>query len=250
MAVLALCKFMCISSEFCDSHLQLLLTILEKTKDPIIKSNIIIGLGDIAICFNTLIDQNVSYLYNRLSDEDVHVKKNALMVLTFLILNGMIKVKGQISEMAKCLEDPDKKISDLAKLFFTELSTKDNAVYNNLPDVISNLSHPKTGVNEETFKTIMKFLLEFIKKVPRYSTYFKDKQTESIVDKLCQRFRNADTERQWRDIAYCLSLLSYNSEKSLKKLDEHSVLYQDKLYEPFVYKLLLEILAKVFNFKD
>jgi condensin complex subunit 1 len=165
MAVLALCKFMCISSEFCDSHLQLLLTILEKTKDPIVKSNIIIGLGDIAICFNTLIDQNVSYLYNRLSDEDVYVKKNALMVLTFLILNGMIKVKGQISEMAKCLEDPDKKISDLAKLFFTELSTKDNAVYNNLPDVISNLSHPTTGVNEDAFKSIMKFLLEFIKKV-------------------------------------------------------------------------------------
>ena len=65
------------------------------------------------------------------------------------------------------------------------------------------------------------------------------------MDKLCQRFRNADTERQWRDIAYCLSLLSFNSEKSLKKLEEHSPLYQDKLHEPFVFKLLLEILAKV-----
>lgn len=67
------------------------------------------------------------------------------------------------------------------------------------------------------------------------------------MDKLCQRFRNADTERQWRDIAYCLSLLNYNSEKSLRKLEEHSSLYQDKLYEPFVYKLFLEILAKVWN---
>lgn len=165
MAVIALCKLMCISSDFCDAHLQLLLTILEKTADPIIKSNIIIGLGDMAICFNSLIDQNVSYLYNRLTDSDMHVKKNALMVLTFLILNGMIKVKGQISEMAKCLEDTDKRISDLAKLFFTELATKDNAVYNNLPDVISNLSHPDTGVTEDVFKSIMKFLLDFIKKV-------------------------------------------------------------------------------------
>ena len=56
------------------------------------------------------------------------------MVLTHLILNGMIKVKGQLGEMAKCLEDPEPRISDLAKLFFTELSTKENAIYNNLPD--------------------------------------------------------------------------------------------------------------------
>jgi hypothetical protein len=56
------------------------------------------------------------------------------MVLTHLILNGMIKVKGQLGEMAKCLEDKEPRIVDLAKLFFTELSTKDNAIYNNLPD--------------------------------------------------------------------------------------------------------------------
>jgi condensin complex subunit 1 len=46
----------------------------------------------------------------------------------------MIKVKGQLGEMAKCLEDPEPRIADLAKLFFTELSTKENAIYNNLPD--------------------------------------------------------------------------------------------------------------------
>ena len=115
---------MCISAEFCDSNLQLLFTILEKSAEPIIKSNIIIGLGDMAICFNSLIDQNISYVYNRLNDPDPVVKKNTLMVLTHLILNGMVKVKGQISEMAKCLQDEDTRMSDLAKLFFTELSTK------------------------------------------------------------------------------------------------------------------------------
>ena len=46
------------------------------------------------------------------------------MVLTHLILNDMVKVKGQISEMATCLEDKDSRISDLAKLFFLELSKK------------------------------------------------------------------------------------------------------------------------------
>lgn len=87
-----------------------------------------------AVCFSSIFDDNSSELYKGLSDTSLIVKKNTLMVLTHLILNGMIKVKGQLGEMAKCLEDQDPKISDLAKLFFTELSTKDNAIYNNLPD--------------------------------------------------------------------------------------------------------------------
>ena len=164
-ATLALCKFMCVSSEFCETYLQLLFTILEKSNDPTIRSNIIIALGDMTVSFNSLIDQNISYLYKRLGDSDLTVKKNTLMVLTHLILNGMVKVKGQISEMAKCLEDEDSRISDLAKLFFTELATKDNAIYNNLPDIISNLSAEANGVDEETFQSIMAFLLEFIDKV-------------------------------------------------------------------------------------
>lgn len=36
----------------------------------------------------------------------------------------MVKVKGQISEMAMCIVDDDERISGLAKLFFSELSKK------------------------------------------------------------------------------------------------------------------------------
>lgn len=160
-ATLALSKFMCVSSDFCELNLQLLFTILEKSKNPAIRSNLVIALGDMAVCFSTLIDENISFLYNRLSDEDTLVKKNALMVLTHLILNGMIKIKGQIGEMAKCLEDPEPRMADLAKLFFSELASKDNAIYNNLPDIISNLSNPETRIEEEPFKKIMKFLFSF-----------------------------------------------------------------------------------------
>ncbi|KAI8927315.1 hypothetical protein BC831DRAFT_504035 [Entophlyctis helioformis] len=233
MATLALCKFMCVSTQFCESHLPLLFAVLERSNDPIIRSNTIIGLGDMTISFNALIDPHISHLYNRLSDADPTVKKNTLMVLTFLILNGMVKVKGQIAEMAKCLEDPDVRISDLARLFFTELSTKDNAIYNNLPDMISNLS---SSVDEDTYRSIMRFLFEFIK---------KEKQSENIIEKLCVRFRNADTERQWQDIAYCLSLLSFSTDKSFKKLVDHLPFYQDKLHAEKVYKYLTEIIKKV-----
>ena len=62
-----------------------------------------------------------------LHDDSAVVRKNTLVVLTHLILNDMIKVKGQISAMALCLEDPEQKIADLAKLFFHELSKKVSA---------------------------------------------------------------------------------------------------------------------------
>jgi len=38
------------------------------------------------------------------------------MVLSHLILNGMIKVKGQIFLLAKLIEDENKSIADLAKV--------------------------------------------------------------------------------------------------------------------------------------
>lgn len=98
------------------------------------------------------------------------------MVLTHLILNGMIKVKGQLGEMAKCLEDPDPRISDLAKLFFTELSTKDNALYNNLQDVISHLSTGKWKVDEECFERTMRFIFTFIEKVRRVPSFRNPKK--------------------------------------------------------------------------
>ncbi|KAI8073076.1 non-SMC mitotic condensation complex subunit 1-domain-containing protein [Gongronella butleri] len=238
MATLSLGKFMCVSSEFCERHLRLLLTILEKSKDATIRSNIVIALGDMAVCFSTLIDDNISFLYNRLGDEDNLVKKNTVMVLTHLILNGMVKVKGQISEMAKCLEDADHRIADLAKLFFTELATKDNAIYNNLPDIISNLtSTPADQLSEEGFHRIMKFIFSF-------DFVEKGKQAENIVEKMCQRFKTRQDERGWRDIAYCLSLLPMKSEKSFRKLVDNFPLYQDKLHEESVHKSFTEIISK------
>lgn len=164
-ATLALSKFMCVSSKFCEDHLMMLFKVLETSREPAVRSNIVIALGDIAVCFATIMDQNSDKLYQGLHDKDLTVKKNTLMVLTHLILNGMIKVKGQLGEMAKCLEDEDKRISDLAHLFFTELSTKEKAIYNNLPDIISSLSSGATPVTEETFQTSMKFIFTFVDKV-------------------------------------------------------------------------------------
>lgn len=168
-ATLCLAKLMCVSSEYCEKNLPLLITILERSTDPIVRSNAVIALGDMAVCFNHLIDENTDFLYRRLNDADESVKRTCLMTLTFLILAGQVKVKGQLGEMAKCLEDADKKIADLARMFFTELATKDNAVYNQFVDMFSVLTQegPLDGgvMEEEAVKRILKFLCGFIEKV-------------------------------------------------------------------------------------
>ncbi|BGP16184.1 condensin complex non-SMC subunit Cnd1 [Rhodosporidiobolus nylandii] len=235
-ATLALSKFMCVSSKFCDAHLNLLFKVLETSREPAVRSNIVIALGDIAVSFSTIMDEKSNELYAGLHDKDATVKKNTLMVLTHLILNGMIKVKGQLGEMAKCLSDEDKRIKDLAHLFFEELSTKDKAIYNNLPDIISHLSSGANPVDEDTFQTSMKFIFKFVD---------KKKEAESIVEKLCQRFQMTTEPRQWRDIAFCLSLLPFNSDGSVKKLLEGLPFYQDKLHEETVFKRFGEILGKI-----
>ena len=78
-------------------------------------------------------------MYACLRDGSAMVRSNTVTVLTHLILNDMIKVKGQISDMALCIMDEHEKISNMAKLFFTELSRKGNALYNVMPDIVSRL---------------------------------------------------------------------------------------------------------------
>jgi condensin complex subunit 1 len=163
-ATLCLAKLMCVSSEYCEKHLPLLITILERSTDPVTRSNVVIALGDMAVCFNHLIDENTDFLYRRLNDKDGSVKRTCLMTLTFLILAGQVKVKGQLGEMAKCLEDSDKRIADLSRMFFTELATKDNAVYNHFVDMFSLLSAEK-DLEEDSLRRIIKFLASFIEKV-------------------------------------------------------------------------------------
>ena len=46
------------------------------------------------------------------------------MVLTHLILNDMMKVKGHVARLALCLQDSDFRVASLAQLFFHELSNK------------------------------------------------------------------------------------------------------------------------------
>jgi condensin complex subunit 1 len=227
-AALCMAKLMCVSSEYCEGQLGLLITILERSKDATVRSNLVVALGDMAVCFNHLIDENTDFLYRRLNDQDVSVKRTCLMTLTFLILAGQVKVKGQLGEMAKCTEDEDRRIRDMSRMFFTELATKDNAVYNHFVDMFSLLS-ADGKVEEEAFRRIVKFLLGFIEKVCVASTCFdlnrmltvmQDKHAKQLASKLAARLQRCENERQWNDVAFALGLLQHKDEEIQKTVAE------------------------------
>ncbi|GMM32993.1 condensin subunit [Saccharomycopsis crataegensis] len=209
-AVLCMEKLMCVSSRYCEENLTLLITLMEKSPDPIIRSNAVLGLGDMAVCFNNLVDENTDYLYRRLNDDNIMVQRTCLMTVTFLILAGQVKVKGQLAMMAKCLENADHGISDMCRLFFTELATKDNAIYNGFIDIFSGLSND-SDLAKDSMKRILRFLIAFIE---------KEKQQKQLSEKLFIRLNKASTEEEWKDVAFVLQTLPVKSDKVTAALNE------------------------------
>ncbi|KAL2633859.1 hypothetical protein R1flu_005338 [Riccia fluitans] len=233
-AMLALCKLMVIDAEFCDKNLQLLFTVAQNSPEDSIRSNCVIALGDLALRFPNLLEPWLDRMYARVHDPSASVRKNSVLVLSHLILNDMIKVKGHISELAMHIEDEDQRISDLVKVFFHELSKKgNNPIYNLFPDVLSRLSCNE-ALSQNKFYTIMQFLMATIKKC---------KQMEGLIEKLCNRFMGTTDPRQWQSLAYCLSQLTY-TQSCLRRLSDSSKLYEHALVDDEVFGHFKALIVK------
>jgi condensin complex subunit 1 len=238
-AVLALCKFMCISSEFCEKHLPLLFYTAtnEVTTNAILQANLAVAMGDLAFRFPNAIEPYTPRIYAMLKDPSRRVRRHTLMVLTHLILNDMVKVKGQVCEIALCLEDSDPRIRDMSRLLFHELSKRsNNPIYNLLPEIISRLSQMEA--QKQAFRSIMAFLLSFIK---------KEKQNEVLVEKICQRFPTCGTISQKAALAFCLANLKAN-DKCIKILNDSFKFYKDALFDEEVFKCFSLIVQKAKTF--
>ncbi|KAK9836505.1 hypothetical protein WJX74_001907 [Apatococcus lobatus] len=184
-ALLALTKLMVIDAGFCEDNLQLLFTLLQaRSVSARVRCNLIVAMGDLAVRFPNILEPWTSHMYQPLSDADLGVKRTALMVLSHLILNDMMKLARRASKTS-------------------------NPIYNVLPDILSSLS-AETTLPAEDFRAIMKHLLGFIG---------KERQLDSLTSKLTQRFQATEVPAQRRNIAFCLAQLTV-SEKGLKKLAE------------------------------
>ena len=218
--------------------MQFLFTLLTQATSSDIRTNIIVGIGDLACRFPNTVEPWTNHVYNCLHDKDKHVRKHTLMVLTHLVLNDMIKIKANISDIARCIEDEDECIVNLTKSFFNELSRRatatNNPIYNLLPEILSRLSSSE-DLSEESFRNIMKYILSFIT---------RDRQTEQLVEKLCQRFKAiTDNIDQWRDLAFCISLINLN-EKCVRKIIDSLKYYQHALVDDGVFDVMKQVADK------
>lgn len=74
-------------------------------------------------------------------------------------------------------------------------------------------------MKKEEFENIAKNLLMHIN---------KDKQAETLVEKLCHKLKNSTNEIEWRNASFCLSQLKY-TEKIFTKLFEAFDCYKERL---------------------
>ncbi|KAG7205865.1 hypothetical protein KM043_007797 [Ampulex compressa] len=229
---LALSKMMTVSCTFCEESLQLLVTILERSTYPSIRASVLMGLSDLTTRFPNQVEPWTKHIYGRLRDEDTSVRSTCVRMLSNLVMKEMVRVKGQVSELALCIVDEDEQIRENTRQFFNDLSQKGNALYNVMPDILSRLADPELNLEESNFQEILKFILGLLQ---------KERQIDTIIEKICARFKLSTTERQWRDLSYCLSLLQFNG-KSIRRLIESLPLLKDKIHHEQVLKALQSII--------
>lgn len=63
--LLTLCKFMCVSGEFCRNNLDLLFKLMNSNSDSVIKNNIIISLGDLMHRYPNIIEPFTNNVYQK-----------------------------------------------------------------------------------------------------------------------------------------------------------------------------------------
>ena len=73
-AILALCKFMCVSSKVCAQHLDILFGLLQSKIEFGVKANIIISLADLFTKFPNLMNERVKEIFMLLHDKECLVR--------------------------------------------------------------------------------------------------------------------------------------------------------------------------------
>jgi len=96
----------------------------------------------------------------------------------------MIKIKGEICDIALLLHDKEDQIQNIVKQFLHEVHEKDvKIIYNLIPEAIRRLSSPDNlNLQVDSFQIFLKSILPYLE---------KDKFSEILVDKICTIFKTS-----------------------------------------------------------
>ncbi|CAI4225445.1 unnamed protein product [Auanema sp. JU1783] len=242
-AALAFTKFMLVSRELSEKGAEVFFSLLTNSEWASLRNNLMIALGDLCFRAPNMVEKYATDVYSMTSDKCPAVRETALLVLSHLTNNQMLKLRGTVADVAKCYLDDSPTIRCLAREFFSSLNEKGSFVYNLMPDFISKLSRCNREVNLNEFKEIMGELLDLV----------KDKHADPLIEKVCQRFELAKTnERMTQNkhlpyyFSFCISKLSL-SDKSLYKMRDALPCFAPFLKDKLIYNdfaSCVQLLAK------
>eukprot|EP00931_Biecheleriopsis_adriatica_P028133 TRINITY_DN16819_c0_g1_i2.p1 TRINITY_DN16819_c0_g1~~TRINITY_DN16819_c0_g1_i2.p1 ORF type:complete len:1586 (+),score=479.60 TRINITY_DN16819_c0_g1_i2:116-4759(+) len=219
LGAIGLCKFMTVSKRFCQENLQLLFSVLfpkggkgavaatagEAAEDALsagglledltLRQSLLVAVGDLLFRHPNVVEPWTGRLYATLSgpksadlDKDnsaADLRLTALLVLTHLVLNDMMKARPVLLIRALWLTAcPHEPTARVARILFQELSKRStNVVYNLLPEIIARLPEHeaeagvKGGANGR-----VQFIMQFVE---------KEKHIEGLIEKFTLRLEQS-----------------------------------------------------------
>ncbi|KAG8344116.1 putative non SMC mitotic condensation complex subunit 1 putative condensation complex subunit 1 [Trypanosoma vivax] len=226
-AIMALSELMIVSDVFCEQNLDLLFSVVSDRRESwVVKTNVVIALGDLACVHPNLLGPYLKLpttgFFKLLSDSDVRVRAVTIQVCSHLILGEMLRIRDHLYIIVKLVADSNETIANNALTFVQNLALKEKEKTGNLiPPLVAQLSHL---IPPEKFQLAVRSLLERVE---------GDKPTESLIERLCQRFepyseRSKKKQQIARNLSFCLSELSYSTERSIKKITSEACYQQYK----------------------
>lgn len=151
----------------CDSSLArrcitVLIRELETTKEPVLRNNILIILSDLCREHTALVDPYISNMAYCLMDEHAGVRRHALMLMTELLLQSFVKLRGPILYLLLgSMLDTDPGTAEAARHAVLEVFAKRDPTL--IPTCFVEVlfvmnackDHPKYNVHDERLQTLL-----------------------------------------------------------------------------------------------
>jgi condensin complex subunit 1 len=121
-------KFAAISKKFCHESIETVIELIQKDMDSALVVKSLLGLSDLIKRTPQIVEPFSHRLFETLDSPHRSVKKISMIIITHLILNDLLKIKGEIVDIIMKLIDPDIEIRKFTELFLIQLHKKDPMV--------------------------------------------------------------------------------------------------------------------------
>lgn len=258
-----LCNFMILSPLICDEYLHIFFKLLEAKSTPSsIKNNLLVTMGDLIRRHSTILTEKKGLIFRNLRIKDDDLRRTAVIILSQLVLNDYLKLRGEVIDFVLLLNDSNVKIRSTLNAFFQELRKKDPKIFSNMiPDAINRFSvlqsrsqgvpeeekqskailpEEREGVvegqdlgdllekNQKVYDNLYEQdrLHELFTKFLRFILDFidKDKVGPMLVEKLCNKLKFNKNRLEVLNIFRCFYFFVSNDSAVLKLLENGSVL--------------------------